>query len=217
MKGNKFMGFFDLFRQKNKITISNANWQIGDIISFGKYPNINSEKFEDLRWKVLDKKGDKLLLITQDCIDGKLFDDTGMSAKWSNCSLRKWLNNDFLHTAFDTKEIAKIVLTSIDSEQRFFDKTISQIDSTQDKVFILSKDEAFKYFTSDLLRQSKVTNYAINRGADYDVIEHRGRWWLRSSCVGCVDCVLFLGGISEFGYPANDEDGSIRPAVWITI
>ena len=74
------MGFFDFFRQRNEITISNANWQIGDIISFGKYPNINSEKFEDLRWKVLDKKGDKLLLITQDCIDGKLFDDTGMKS-----------------------------------------------------------------------------------------------------------------------------------------
>ena len=199
--------------------LNNNTYKTGDIISFGKYPLYSNDKTEQpIKWKVIDVKDDKMLIITEKCIEAKMFHEEKGPITWENCSLRKWLNNDFFAIAFSKEEQGKILLSELKNEDNGpFNISGANVPNTKDKIFILSKQEAYKYFDSDLERQSKVTDHAKDNGADYDILYGNGRWWLRTTYqqLGIAFAVLFLGRVGEFGYYLNDEDGCIRPTMWI--
>ena len=72
--------------------------KVGDIVKFGNYHG------EGIEWQVLDVKDDKVLLITKYGIDSKLYDEEYGEANWEKCSLRNWLNGEFLNKAFNKEE-----------------------------------------------------------------------------------------------------------------
>lgn len=184
---------------------------IGEIIEFGTYQN------ETIRWRVIDKSGDKKLLISEQAIDSKPYHSKYESITWEKCSLRKWLNKEFINEAFNKEEQKRINKTKISNKdnERYYTKGGND---TEDKVFLLSIEEAYKYFADDNDRICKPTDYAKKSGA-YTGSRGSCGWWLRSPGDDCfnaafVDCggdVYVRGGLVYHG------DRAVRPAFWLNL
>lgn len=192
----------------------------GDTVFFGEYEqdNLTSNGKEGIEWLVLDKMDDKALIISKYILVDKAFDESGSNATWENCSLRKWLNADFINDAFSTDEQSKIQSTHVAADKN----PKIDVDSgnpTMDKVFLLSVLEAEKYFSSaetkelfDVVAGSNVSN----------------PWWLRTSGASgsifnfsdglqnCATLITISGAISYGGNPVGTAKG-VRPAMWISI
>lgn len=85
-----------------------------------------------------------------------------------------------------------------------------------DNVFLLSIDEANKYFDSDAERQCKRTAYCYEQGTLKN-IDDNCKWWLRSSGTTATDASY----VSFDGYVSQCDDHyvtiAVRPVVWINI
>lgn len=199
----------------NKIKTAN----VGDIIVFGTYEqdnNISNGK-ENIEWLVLAKENNRVFVISDKVLDCQPYHPSWSDVTWETCSLRKWLNNDFINSAFSDDEKVKIptVTVSADKNPKY---NTNPGNATKDKVFLLSIVEAEKYFSSDSARQCSPTDYAVANGAS-ESNDNICWWWLRSS--GCnQDYAAFVysnGNIFEDGYYILNSHHAVRPAMWITI
>lgn len=191
----------------------------GDTVFFGKYEQDydTSNGKEDIKWLVLDKKDNAVLVISKHVLEDKSFgrnDDT-----WETCSLRKWLNGDFINDAFTPEEQSKLQITNVSADKNpKFD--VDSGNATMDKVFLLSVAEVEKYFISD---ESRIADLHSAVSNEY----YSDRWWLRTSGVsfdtygktyyryGAV-CIGNTGAVSYGGNPADNING-VRPAMWISL
>ena len=199
----------------------------GERILFGRYPqDIKTEdgKYcpEPLCWRVLhvDEKKHRALLITEKLIDCKLYHDVRENVAWEHCSLRKWINGDFIRNAFTTEEALLISGGWNDNRENMKAKLSSN--ETYDRAFVLSIHEAKTFFNNDGDRQAVVTNYARKEGSDANYERKEGGdgngwWWLRSSgyIARSAARVFRSGDISERGNHVDYASGSVRPALWI--
>ena len=55
------------------------------------------------------------MLISRYALDVKPYNTQRVDITWEQCTLRAWLNNDFINTAFTTDEQAAILLTNVDN------------------------------------------------------------------------------------------------------
>lgn len=130
-------------------------YTVGTHILFGRYEQDDdlSNGQEPLEWIILDRTGDKVLLITKDIIDFGYNCKAGINGetqpyRWSNCTLRQWLNDEYIYTTFTEYEQAAIMSTTVKAEKSPFNNyAIGQ--DTQDRVFIMSYSESNRYFLSD--------------------------------------------------------------------
>ena len=191
----------------------------GDMVFFGKYEQDydTSNGKEDIEWLVLDKKDDAVLVISKHVLEDKSFgrnDDT-----WETCSLRKWLNADFINDAFSTAEQSKIQSTQVAADKNAHYSSVDPGNATMDKVFLLSGSEAWKYFTSDESRTADLYS-SVSNDYRYD------SWWLRTpgAAIGTdgknkrygATYVGSMGAISLSGDSGGATNG-VRPAMWISI
>lgn len=195
---------------------------IGDTIFFGEYHG-------SIEWSVLDKTDNKILVISKECLDCQPYNTTYEDVTWETCSLRQWLNDTFLNEAFSEDEQAKIASTWIATSGGIAidDHVIKEIDGgnpTTDKVFLLSIDEADKYFETDEERTAPASDYAKEIGVALDYTNTNCDWWLRSpgySPAGgsqrYAKHVYRTGYVSESGRPVNQNDIGVRPAMWIDL
>ncbi len=204
---------------------------VGGIITFGSYEQDNntSNGKEDIEWLVLEKEGERILLISRYALDCQLYNTSRTSVTWETCSLRKGLNGTFLSAAFSEEERAMIpnVTVSADKNPTF---STSPGNSTTDQVFLLSITEANKYFSSDKARKCAPTAYAIAQGAwteDSNKVDGKATcyWWLRSpgyesnraADVNRDGSVSNVGsGVSGGSYVYFDREG-VRPALWVNL
>ncbi|MBO5224224.1 MAG: toll/interleukin-1 receptor domain-containing protein [Clostridia bacterium] len=199
--------------QKPTITL-----KVGDIYKFGKYCQSNGSTKEPIEWQVLAKEGNKALLISKYALDCKRYNETSKDVTWETCSLRKWLNSDFINSAFGDAEKAIIPTVTVSADKNPYYNT-NPGNATQDKVFLLSIPEANKYFSNSTARQCKPTVYAKKNGAY--VYEDNGNspWWLRSPGYGqdfvshvSNDGVVIIGGSS-----VTSDLIAVRPALWVNL
>jgi hypothetical protein len=190
-------------------------------IKFGNYFINDNKTKEPIEWRVLKVSNNKALLITKDAIDCKSYNNEFEDITWENCTLRQWLNNEFINQAFSKEEQNKIVLTNISNPNNPEYGTWGGND-TKDKIFLLSIDEVKKYFKDIEDRKCKPTNYAKQQGAwaNYGP-RYLGncRWWLRSPG-GYQDCVAFVnfeGYISDNDGIVRRHDTAVRPALYINL
>ena len=199
--------------------IKYANAKVGDLIIFGTYEqdaNTGNGK-EDIEWLVLAKENNRLLVISRYVLDCKPYNEKKTNTTWETCTLRKWLNNDFLKSAFSSAEQAIIptVTVSADKNSVYNTKTGN---ATQDMAFLLSFPEVNTYFTSDSTRQCIPTVYARKQGV-YTNSSGLCWWWLRSpgNLAFYAAYVTNNGGANEYGLMVNRDDGAGRPALWINL
>ena len=210
---------------------------VNSVVTFGSYCQSNDQTKEPIEWLVLevDEKNEKALLISKYGLDAKAYNTKDTDVTWETCTLRKWLNDDFLNTCFDSKAQQSAILTTIvdnSSSQGFSALGIIDGNDTQDKVFLLSYTEASMYFEFLSLQSTKAsvlpTDYARAHGAftnpDYTVDSSiygttgaPGGWWLRSpgrnlSEVMCV----YVDGAMKYSEVSTDAV-CVRPALWLDL
>ena len=149
--------------------------EVGDLVCMGVYQQTrDAEENEPIYWRVLDKDGDRLLLLSDKLLDSFSYNynpdqEVLTDLTWETCSLRAFLNDaegGFL-TMFTEEEIARMLETHLENKAAneelmaqwgtFEDqgeKTYSDLATqdrpddpdTDDRVFLLSYQEVLEYF-----------------------------------------------------------------------
>lgn len=164
---------------------------VGDLVEFGDY-----------QWYVLDKQEGSATLILNRALEledlrYRPYHDTQEAVTWENCSLRAWLNGDFLTGYFSEKDQGKILLTDVSNEANDAYGTDGGND-TQDKVFLLSKKEAEQY--QDILKNIDL------------------EFWLRTPG-SAPDTAAYLSvrpRIMDYGYPVSSRNLYTCPVIRVT-
>lgn len=174
---------------------------------------------EPIEWLVLDRDGDKALLLSKYALDHQSFmpfyEPVTEPFTWESCSLRQWLNSTFLNAAFSAEEQRRLLTTTVitapggrkGSENPF---------TTEDRVFLLSDTEVYAYFSSEAATVTDYTAYALSEDpwAGNATAPAPAIWWLRTTDGGNhPDSVYTRGGVGE---GARSYEGEyVRPAIWV--
>ena len=191
----------------------------GGVVSFGTYEQDNDFENgkEPIEWIVLDVQEGKALLISRCALDCQPYNTEATEVTWETCSLRKWLNEAFLTEAFSEEELAHIPAVEVTADKNpRYSNDIGN--STEDKVFLLSIQEADRYFVGDEERQCPATLYAVEQGCSRYSSEYRYCWWwLRTPASPLIFAseVLDSGAVDNNGSPVNWKDIAVRPAIWV--
>ncbi len=211
---------------------------LGNTVVFGRYEQDNNMANgpEEIQWIVLDydEKEHKVLLLSQYGLNTGLYNTKYVDVTWENCTLRDWLNAEFLQSAFSAQEQAAILVTTVDNStsQGYSEWDMDGGNNTQDQVFLLSYAEANQYLnvTYDDKDNTKArvapTAYAIkckawtsdsNQTADGDAA---GWWWLRSP--GSKQTyAAYVSSDGSLKYCSVSVDlggkGVVRPALWLNL
>ena len=156
-----------------------------DTVTFGSYPqsDASGNTKEPIEWIVLDRQGDKVLLLSKYILDCKNYNNERSDVPWETCTLRKWLNNDFYHQAFNSDEILKIEKTIVINTNNI--GGIKNSNDTYDNIFICGVSEIIKYFGGkwsgpqkdkvdgrDIHKlATKGTDYAIGQADGYKIFD----------------------------------------------
>ena len=192
---------------------------VGDFVFFGTYEQDNdlSNGKEPIEWIVLDKNDTSALLISKMALDCKKYNVwREETVNWENCSLRTWLNNNFLKDAFNEKEQAAIQDTSVRNDINQFANNENAGGNTIDKIFLLDMREFKRYFPSESSQRCEVTAYAIANGAVYNKKDMYGVWWLRS-VGGRYGAMAVMREVDLLGYVVDSNGGCVRPAMWVDL
>lgn len=193
-----------------------------DIIPFGQYPQ--TAKGNDktpIEWIVLDIQDGKALLISRYGLDCQPYHKSKKSITWEKCSLRTWLNKDFLKKAFMKEEQAAILTTEVSNGR---DQEV-----TKDQVFLLSTGEANDFFHASSGNYSSgprvaPTDYALKKRKAYIDTFYltsegtpAGWWWLRQT--GTAQNYTYTiqpdGGIHSDS--VDKKTLVVRPALWVDL
>lgn len=191
--------------------------QVGDYIFFGTYEQDNktSNGKENIEWLVLDKKDGKSLLISKYALDCKPYNTSSEDVTWESCTIRKWLNDTFLNSAFTTTEKSMISTVTVSADKNTTYHT-NPGNSTKDKICLLSTAEVKKYFTSNKARRCEPTEYTVSQGVNANN-DNYCWWWLRTPGrrLDRASGVSTGGQIAERGIGVGSDNYAIRPALWI--
>lgn len=210
-----------------------ATLQEGDSLIFGHYEQDNdlSNGSEAIEWRVLLVQDDKALVISKYALDYQPYNTIQKGAAWSSCSLRGWLNDNFLNTAFSKAEKACIPTVTITADAAGTGNANGK-KGTQDRIFLLSTQEATAYFSGDDDRICRFTAYAAAAALETEKQPYSDscHWWLRTPGqaamtavqvgrhppLGAVFPSSYAGQLDKYGYPV--QHGSfVRPAMWIDL
>lgn len=215
--------------QYYEILLSRAS--AGDTVSFGSYEQDGDESNgkEEIKWIVLEKEADRILVISESVLDHQPYNTVCTDVTWSNCSLRQWLNDEFLNAAFTEQEKAAIPVVDVSADENPKYST-DPGSATQDKIFLLSIEEVSRYFSSDSARTVHPTVYAKEQGSFVEETTDNSWWWLRSPGKNrSYAASVFVNGVVNYsgyytitgnfnqGSGVNYWGGSVRPVLWIDL
>ena len=209
----------------NELASIKSTVAVGDIIEFGAYEQDNdtSNGKEPIEWLVLERDGNKILVISRYALDVQPYNTEYEDITWETCTLRTWLNETFLNEAFSEAE-QSIIQTKEVPADRNPDHSTDPGNATKDKIFLLSINEAYEYFASDEARMCIPTAYAIANGAlTSDEFKVDGAatcwWWLRSpgDYQRSAGDVHHVGGVNSYGCGVSYAGVCVRSAMWIDL
>ena len=189
--------------------------------------------YAPIKWRILKQTGDNAVLLADRMPDTCPFNDTYDDTSWSDCSLRRWLNSEFLNRAFTVSEIAAIEETDVKNAPNYYFGTDCGPD-TKDRVFVLSESETFssplaveygftdKDYGNDPARRFRSTLYAKCRGAWWSSVEgYRGNsfWFMRTSgyTSSSITYVCDFGYLYNQGTAVTCDDAAVLPAITIDL
>ena len=217
--------------QASKPGVNLANAAVGTSVVFGSYDQDGDwdNGNEALEWIVLDRVGDKVLLLSKyglytNRFNDELFDEV----TWKDSFMRRWLHKRFYVEAFSKAERSMILKARNQTETGTGETT-----ETEDYVFFLSADEVLygkaqdgtPYFANATERMAIPTTENIweccldsNNEFTYWLSEN-AEWWLRTSGKSnmYVSVVTKDGDVSREGRVVYSEDIMIRPAIWVDL
>ena len=135
--------------------------------TFGNYPQGEDGEEQPIEWRVLAVENGKALVISEKLLDCVRYNEKFTNVTWETCTLRKWMNGEFINKAFSSSEQAKIATVTNQNPDNSIHNTKGG-NATQDKIFALSIDEVNQYFSNDDDRMAAPTGYAKKQGAYVD-------------------------------------------------
>lgn len=143
--------------------------EIGNLIKFGTY-RYEKNEFNEIEWKILNIENNKIFVVSKYAIDVQPYDtemiidfknrESSSKANWKDSTLRKWLNNEFLISAFSIKE--RECLCEITYKEKNIDLT--------DRVSLLSINDINSsiYFPTNHSTECESTPYVEQNFIDED-------------------------------------------------
>lgn len=202
-----------------------AEAPVGDTVVFGAFEQDGDPENgpEPIEWLVLDARDGALLLISRRVLDAQPFHARNAVVTWEACSLRAWLNGEFLEAAFTPEERGMILLTELDNGPTQSDLyCMDGGAATMDRVFLLSFAESAQYFSADEERICAPTPSALARGArvNENNPDPDGNpacwWWLRSPGYYRYNAAAVLAGGARTNHSGVDaKAGGVRPVIWL--
>ena len=147
----------------------------GDIVTFGRYPqNEQSMEPTPLSWRILEITDNAALLLSEYILEQYTYHDQNEGITWEWSNVRSYLNGfgsahnknginhenkgfiDVAFTAEERKQIKTVINTNPDANYS------PGGNDTEDRVFLLTRDEVFKYFPTNQSRLASPTSYAIH-------------------------------------------------------
>lgn len=181
----KIQELANFFEKKNS---KYRKLNVGDCFGFGYYQGV------PLRWKVIKKQNNDLMVISDGIICKRRFHKDNSTNKWDSSEIRSWLNGEFFYNAFDEGE-RELIKTTHNMTQNCLD--------TDDKIFLLSKEEF-----GELL------------SAGNNSIRVNDWWWLRSPGGNNENAAVVLVGASseseEIKSNVDNSKGAVCPVFWIS-
>lgn len=194
-----------------------------DIILGWRIIELGSYKGNPITWIMLKKKEGKALLLSEKVLDVIPYNKELEKTTWEQCTLRTWLNNDFLDETLGNEK-NKVCMTKVAADANPKYDTDPGND-TEDKIFCLSINEVNEFFSEDEDRVAIPTEYAKGKvsavGMKYFLDESSGggRWWLRSPGRDgryAAD-VVGSGWVDADGRAVPYDAVGIRPALWLNL
>lgn len=187
---NELQGYINVIIQR--LEAKQKNSKVGDEIDFG------TQNGQRIWWKVLRIQDRMAFIISSYNICNMPYHQPGGDITWENCTLRKWLNNDFLSGYFTPAEQSKILPCILNNDNNLQYNTPGGVPTT-DKVFLLSINEANTLFANNRARANG------------------SWWWLRSPGYdpNYAAYVSALGKVDTDGRGVCD--GGVRPALWLNL
>ena len=197
----------------------------GSVVTFGRYPQTRSGKDSTpIEWLVLDydAANSRALLISLYGLDCLEYNEERAEITWEACTLRAWLNGDFYARAFSAAEKEAILTAAVDNggSQGFGGYGTDGGNDTQDRIFLLSYAEAWKYFTDDYARMCEPTDYAVSQGSwPVRYYSAGGKascsWWLRSPGGDQNSAAVVRPSGARGDIAADRPNNAVRPALWL--
>lgn len=160
-----------MMKKETKVKKTSSDVRIGDVVYFGRFEqdgNKNNKK-EPIEWIVLDKKEDEVLLLSKHLLVAKEFHSVkseeniwDLKVSWADSSVRTWLNGGFLQRSFSDKERSTIVTSKLTTKNNP-DMDIEGGPDTEDKVFLLSYEEALAYLKGKPYSKAYYTPSAVKQ------------------------------------------------------
>ena len=214
---------------------------------FGSYEQDNNLENgpEPIEWFVLKEEDGRALVLSRYALALMKYHhtiDIDSSVTWETWESRAWLNGEFLEAAFSEAELERIPLVTVETPRILEFDNVPPVNDTEDKLFLLSMQEASRYLKGGKERRCQPTAYAIAgyeaaMGQDWEM-SMRG-FWRREEYMG--NCVWYLRSQGKFPGSAalvevygrmtymfdamiylpelivRDFMWGIRPAMWIDL
>lgn len=190
---------------------------VGDYVTFGTYEqdNVEADGREPIEWRVLDQQDDRILVVSRYALDWMKYNTFEASVTWETCTLRAWLNGDFLEAAFEPYERERVLSVEVSADPNPNHAT-SPGNATTDRVFLLSVPETERYFDSVSDRACAGTAYCYARGA-FRAGNGNCWWWLRTPGVdGYRAAYIVDSGVANSAGHVHDYLYAVRPAMWLS-
>lgn len=203
----------------------------GGEYEFGTYEQDNDagNGKEPIRWTVLDVREGRALLLSKYGLDAVPYNRDDTDTTWAECTLRAWLNGEFMQAAFTEEEQARILVTEASNDAGQGCWNLDGGPATQDRIFLLSYWEANKYLQvtegnkDNIASRVAVTDYAAAKGAfrsgNMQTAEGKpaGMWWLRSPG-DSHNMAAFVSAVGAVGRNSVSlSTGTVRPALWVSL
>ena len=207
--------------------------QVGDICLFGRYRQyITTDEKQPIRWKIVDKDSNKgFLLGSIYILENRKINETEVDITWETCTLRSWLNGfgaDVNTNGIDYSENSFMSIAFTEEEQAYI-QTVTNTNpangeapasnDTQDKVFLLNKNDSRKYLGT----WAYGTAYYYNTGAYADLTSCIGEsssnpmypvaQWTRTPYTTTTFWDWSCRGAGDWS-PVNEAGIGVRPALW---
>jgi len=191
---------------------SSAIHEKTNTILFGRYAQKIEGQPEPIEWKVLARENGRMLVVSKYALDCQRYHFVSdSSVLWETCSLRKWLNERFLISAFTSDERALILDTPI--------KGAKSSNDYKDKLFLLGYSDICKYMDSKSARLCQGTSVCYGNGAFKSSKGYASWWYSHDNNARGAARVDFDGALINVGGLTGVfvDNVAVRPAMWIDI
>ncbi len=183
-------------------------------------------KVSPIKWRYLSRHDGQSLFLSEYILDTHVWNTTThedgiYENNYKHSDIRKWLNNDFLDTAFTDDSL--IATTTVDNSAKSTGQSYNFFvcENTNDKIFLLSYEEV----------TDTANGFLNNRNDDINRVAYKmeyvgngaGYWWLRSpNYYNSSDAWFVYNGGSVHNISVNNDNvnraySGIRPALQFSI